>query len=69
MLKQKEYVPVEALVSSLGDRLDDPDQTVDTSVDPVILYEYDGTTESFLKPYDTADPFTLTAGNALFFGV
>ena len=68
MLKQKEYVPVEALVSSLGDRLDNPDQTVDTSVDPVILYEYDGTTESFLKPYDTADPFTLTAGNALFFG-
>ena len=64
---QKDYVPVEALVSSLCEKLNDPDQTVDTSVDPVILYESDGVTESFLQPYDAADPFTLPAGYALFF--
>lgn len=67
-LKQKDYVPVEALVSSLNDRLANPDQNTDTLVSPVILYESDGVTETFLQPYDNSDPFTLIAGKNLFFG-
>ncbi len=68
MINQKNYVPVEALASSLNDAVAEPEQTTDKSVDPVILYESDGVTGSFLQPYDINDPFTLDAGQSMFFG-
>ena len=67
-LMEKEYVPVDALVSSMNSDIAEKDQNVDKSVDPVVLYESDGVTESFLQPYDTNDPFSLTAGQSMFFG-
>lgn len=67
-LNLTDYNKVETLVSTANDRLAYPDQLVDTSVSPVILYESDGTAGSFMQPYDSSDPFTLIAGNSLFYG-